>query len=407
MREKGKNKSRELGIAPLFLVLLLAGLFVVGFGAWYLSENMKGPEPVFCTQDAKQCLDGSYVGRTGPKCEFASCPNASTTIDTSTWKTYRNDAYEFELKYPAEWEVAEDYSRAVDSVEINSLVMEKNGVEVQYGFLIQIYRFKEGTDFEKWIKDYFSTQKILKITHTYLNAYPAIETSVYNPESRMKGETLFLEHWGSIFVLGRSPYGESDQILSTFKFVEPKQQNTTIPNQRVYRNNEFGFSLFYSVDQLVNTENGSGPDISIDSTSTIRYDPVAYGQFGINLYRNLDKFSSYSANGLTGSFDELRYSAVKRQWAIDPWAFTPESATSSCPLKLFTSNQNVPYYAISTGFHAGASVEAYLTDKGMVILIGADYFSDADDKFYSDKIVFDNPKSVFSAECSIAVLKIQ
>ncbi|MBI4225461.1 MAG: Hint domain-containing protein [Candidatus Sungbacteria bacterium] len=30
--------------------------------------------PVACTQDAKQCPDGSYVSRTGPKCEFAPCP---------------------------------------------------------------------------------------------------------------------------------------------------------------------------------------------------------------------------------------------------------------------------------------------------------------------------------------------
>jgi hypothetical protein len=30
-------------------------------------------EQVACTMDARQCLDGSYVGRTGPKCEFV-CP---------------------------------------------------------------------------------------------------------------------------------------------------------------------------------------------------------------------------------------------------------------------------------------------------------------------------------------------
>lgn len=27
-----------------------------------------------CTQDAKQCPDGSYVGRQGPNCEFKKCP---------------------------------------------------------------------------------------------------------------------------------------------------------------------------------------------------------------------------------------------------------------------------------------------------------------------------------------------
>lgn len=31
-------------------------------------------ETVMCTMDAKQCPDGSWVGRTGPKCEFSPCP---------------------------------------------------------------------------------------------------------------------------------------------------------------------------------------------------------------------------------------------------------------------------------------------------------------------------------------------
>ncbi|SRR3989339_1640468 len=34
--------------------------------------NLK-EEPVACTMDAKQCPNGSYVGRTGPNCEFV-CP---------------------------------------------------------------------------------------------------------------------------------------------------------------------------------------------------------------------------------------------------------------------------------------------------------------------------------------------
>jgi hypothetical protein len=29
---------------------------------------------VYCTMDAKQCSDGSYVGRSGPNCEFKKCP---------------------------------------------------------------------------------------------------------------------------------------------------------------------------------------------------------------------------------------------------------------------------------------------------------------------------------------------
>lgn len=31
--------------------------------------------PVTCTMEAKICPDGSSVGRQGPNCEFAPCPN--------------------------------------------------------------------------------------------------------------------------------------------------------------------------------------------------------------------------------------------------------------------------------------------------------------------------------------------
>lgn len=48
------------------LALIVAGLVAFGFP--------KGEEPTFCTQEAMQCPDGSYVGRTGPKCEFMACP---------------------------------------------------------------------------------------------------------------------------------------------------------------------------------------------------------------------------------------------------------------------------------------------------------------------------------------------
>jgi hypothetical protein len=45
-------------------------------------------EPVFCTMDAMQCPDGTWVGRTGPKCEFV-CPNNNTqTIQKVSVKSF-------------------------------------------------------------------------------------------------------------------------------------------------------------------------------------------------------------------------------------------------------------------------------------------------------------------------------
>lgn len=65
------------GFAPIILVFIVVGILVAGTGAFLFLKN-QAPEPVFCTQEAKQCPDGSYVGRTGPNCEFAKCPSAGS-----------------------------------------------------------------------------------------------------------------------------------------------------------------------------------------------------------------------------------------------------------------------------------------------------------------------------------------
>jgi len=67
-------------------------------------------QSVVCTMDAKQCPDGSYVGREGPKCEFKACPEAKKDDkkdETAGWKTYTNSEYGFGFKYPNDWEFIE------------------------------------------------------------------------------------------------------------------------------------------------------------------------------------------------------------------------------------------------------------------------------------------------------------
>ncbi len=65
-----------------FIILIV--LLVVLTGAWFgLRFLIDGEEPVACTQDAKLCPDGSYVGRVGPDCEFALCP------DTPQWSAIK------------------------------------------------------------------------------------------------------------------------------------------------------------------------------------------------------------------------------------------------------------------------------------------------------------------------------
>lgn len=56
-------------------IFLIGTLVLLSFGLFVIQRLPREPgETVACTQDAKLCPDGSYVGRVGSQCEFASCP---------------------------------------------------------------------------------------------------------------------------------------------------------------------------------------------------------------------------------------------------------------------------------------------------------------------------------------------
>jgi hypothetical protein len=70
----------------IFILIFIIVVFVAG-GLLYIfnpvPQEYKNPneeEPVACTMEARLCPDGSYVGRTGPNCEFAACPIPPGTI---------------------------------------------------------------------------------------------------------------------------------------------------------------------------------------------------------------------------------------------------------------------------------------------------------------------------------------
>ncbi len=82
-----KRKILIIGIA--IIIAAIAGVI-----AW---QRFFGEKPVACTMEAKLCPDGSAVGRTGPKCEFAACPGE---VNNNLWKTTTDNKTGISFQYP-------------------------------------------------------------------------------------------------------------------------------------------------------------------------------------------------------------------------------------------------------------------------------------------------------------------
>ena len=115
-----KKTSLNLNRVILLGIVLLG---IGGLGGYLLASGYPAtPDLRACTMEAKICPDGSSVGRTGPDCEFASCPDqpvampsaiapsepGTTAIptskpvsivpmDTSDWKNVTNNGVRFKI----------------------------------------------------------------------------------------------------------------------------------------------------------------------------------------------------------------------------------------------------------------------------------------------------------------------
>ncbi len=67
------NLSKGIVLLLVPYILWIYGISYSTYFSWQGNQALAA-EPVACTMEAKLCPDGSYVGRTGPSCEFAACP---------------------------------------------------------------------------------------------------------------------------------------------------------------------------------------------------------------------------------------------------------------------------------------------------------------------------------------------
>jgi plastocyanin len=70
-------------LITILAVLVMGAVAVFGVGnrveapVVEAPAGIEGDDQFACTMDAKECPDGTFVGRVAPSCEFAACPGSS------------------------------------------------------------------------------------------------------------------------------------------------------------------------------------------------------------------------------------------------------------------------------------------------------------------------------------------
>jgi len=131
----------------ILIVVILA--IIVGAGALWCSIKQEEVGSPFSQNPSPECSKDEDC-KEGEFCLKGACHIKPTEDETADWKTYRNEEYGYEIKYPEDWQLVQPGLKAFAGLNLIHLEIFKIETELFYGRVF-LHLF---TDYEKSCEEF-------------------------------------------------------------------------------------------------------------------------------------------------------------------------------------------------------------------------------------------------------------